>query len=42
MTSGAAQGANYTKLIQLAACDKSISALDLLHRRDDPDLEPVQ
>ena len=41
-TSEKAQAANYVKLIQLAACDKSISALYLLHLRDDPDLERYQ
>ena len=42
VTSERAQAANYVKLIELAACDRSISALYLLHLRDDPDLERFQ
>ena len=41
-TSEAAQAANYAKAIAMAACDKSISALYLLHLRDDADLERYQ
>ena len=41
-TSERAQAANYAKLIELAACDPSISALYLLHLKDDPDLERFQ
>ena len=41
-TSERAQADNYAKLIALAACDRSISALYLLHLRDDPDLERYQ
>jgi hypothetical protein len=42
VTSERAHAANYAKLIQLAACDASISALYFLHLRDDPDLERFQ
>ncbi len=42
VTSERAQAANYAKLIELAACDRSISALYLLYLRDDPDLERFQ
>ena len=42
VTSEKAQAANYAKLIALAACDSSISAVYLLHLRDDPDLERFQ
>jgi hypothetical protein len=41
-TSERAQAANYAKVIAMAACDRSISALYLLHLRDDPDLERYQ
>ena len=41
-TSEAAQAANYAKVIAMAACDRSISALYLLHLRDDADLERYQ
>jgi polysaccharide biosynthesis protein PslG len=41
-TSEKAQAANYSKLIAMAACDRSISALYILHLRDDPDLERYQ
>jgi len=41
-TSEPAQAANYAKLIEIAACDPSISALYLLHLKDDPDLERFQ
>jgi hypothetical protein len=41
-TSEQAQAANYAKLIELAACDPSVSALYLLHLKDDPDLERFQ
>lgn len=41
-TTERAQAANYAKLIGIAACDRSISALYLLHLRDDPDLERYQ
>jgi polysaccharide biosynthesis protein PslG len=41
-TSESAQAANYAKAIALVACDRSISALYLLHLRDDPDLERYQ
>ena len=41
-TSERAQAANYAKLIELAACDPSISALYLLHLKDDPDLGRFQ
>lgn len=41
-TSERAQATNYAKLIELAACDPSISALYLLHLKDDPDLERFQ
>ena len=42
VTSERAHAANYAKLIELAACDASISALYFLHLRDDPDLERFQ
>ena len=42
VTSEKAQADNYAKLIALAACDSSISAVYLLHLRDDPDLERFQ
>ncbi len=42
VTSERAQAANYVKLIQIAACDASISGLYLLHLQDDPDLERFQ
>lgn len=42
VTSEEAQAANYAKLIGLAACDSSISAVYLLHLRDDADLERFQ
>lgn len=42
VTSEKAQAANYAKLIALAACDSSVSAVYLLHLRDDPDLERFQ
>ena len=38
----ASQADNYAKLIGIAACDRSISAVYLLHLRDDPDLERYQ
>ena len=41
-TSERFQADNYAKLIAIAACDRSISALYLLHLRDDPDLERYQ
>ena len=41
-TSERAQADNYAKVIAMAACDRSISALYLLHLRDDPDLERYQ
>ena len=41
-TSERAQADNYAKLIGIAACDRSISAVYLLHLRDDPDLERYQ
>src|SRR5215207_5929443 len=41
-TSEKAQAANYAKLIAIAACDRSISALYILHLRDDADLERYQ
>ena len=41
-TSERFQADNYAKLIAIAACDRSISALYLLHLRDDPDLERFQ
>jgi hypothetical protein len=42
VTSERAHAANYAKLVELAACDASISALYFLHLRDDPDLERFQ
>jgi hypothetical protein len=42
VTSENAQAANYAKLIGLAACDSSISAVYLLHLRDDANLERFQ
>jgi hypothetical protein len=42
VTTEKAQAANYEKLIRLAACDSSISAVYLLHLRDDADLERFQ
>ena len=42
VTSEKAQAANYAKLIALAACDSSISAVYLLHLRDDANLERFQ
>jgi hypothetical protein len=42
VTSEKAQAANYAKLIELAACDASISAVYLLHLRDDANLERFQ
>ena len=41
-TTERAQAVNYAKLIERAACDPSVSALYLLHLRDDPDLERFQ
>ena len=41
-TSERAQADNYAKLIGIAACDRSISAVYLLHLRDDADLERYQ
>jgi len=41
-TTEAAHAANYAKLIELAACDDSVSGLYLLHLKDDPDLERFQ
>ena len=41
-TSELAQADNYAKLIGIAACDRSISAVYLMHLRDDPDLERYQ
>jgi hypothetical protein len=41
-TSEKAQAANYAKVIAMASCDRSISALYLLHLRDDADLERYQ
>ena len=41
-TSERAQADNYAKVIGIAACDRSISAVYLLHLRDDPDLERYQ
>lgn len=41
-TSERAQADNYARAIAIAACDRSISALYLLHLRDDPDLERYQ
>ena len=37
-----AHARNYAKLVELASCDASISALYFLHLRDDPDLERFQ
>jgi hypothetical protein len=42
VTTEKAQAANYERLIQLAACDSSISAVYLLHLRDDANLERFQ
>ncbi len=42
VTSEKAQADNYAKLVALAACDSSISAVYLLHLRDDADLERFQ
>jgi len=42
VTSERAQANNYAKVIGIAACDRSISAVYLLHLRDDPDLERFQ
>ena len=41
-TSERAQADNYAKLIGISACDRSVSAVYLLHLRDDPDLERYQ
>ncbi len=41
-TSERAQADNYAKVIGIAACDRSISAVYFLHLRDDPDLERYQ
>ncbi len=41
-TSEKAQADNYAKVIGIAACDRSISALYFLHLRDDADLERYQ
>ena len=41
-TSERAQADNYAKVIGMAACDRSISAVYFLHLRDDPDLERYQ
>lgn len=41
-TSERAQADNYARAIAIAACDRSISALYLLHLQDDPDLERYQ
>lgn len=41
-TSERAQATNYAKVIGIAACDRSVSALYLLHLRDDADLERYQ
>jgi hypothetical protein len=42
VTTEKAQAANYEKLIRLAACDASVSAVYLLHLRDDANLERFQ
>ena len=42
VTSERAQADNYAKVIGIAACDRSISALYLLHLSDDADLERYQ
>jgi hypothetical protein len=42
VTTEQAQATNYAKLIALAACDSSISAVYLLHLRDDANLERFQ
>jgi len=42
VTSEKAQAVNYAKLIALAACDSSVSAVYLLHLRDDANLERFQ
>jgi hypothetical protein len=42
VTSERAQAGNYAKALGLAACDPSISALYLLHLRDDSNLERYQ
>jgi hypothetical protein len=42
VTTEPAQASNYAKLIALAACDSSISAVYLLHLRDDANLERFQ
>jgi hypothetical protein len=42
VTSEKAQAANYAKLIALAACDSAVSAVYLLHLRDDANLERFQ
>ena len=42
MTTEKAQAANYVKLIEIAACDSSISAVYLLHLQDDANLERFQ
>jgi hypothetical protein len=42
VASEAAQAANYTRALALAACDPSVSAVYFMHLRDDPDLERYQ
>ena len=41
-TSERAQADNYAKVIEIAACDRSVSAVYFLHLRDDADLERYQ
>jgi hypothetical protein len=41
-TSERAQALNYERAIRIASCDPAVSALYLLHLRDDPDLERYQ
>jgi hypothetical protein len=42
VTSESAQAAVYARVLAVAACDPSVSAVYLLHLRDDPDLERFQ
>ena len=42
VTSESAQARNYAQALAIAACDSSVSAVYLMHLRDDPDLERYQ
>jgi hypothetical protein len=42
VTNETAQAGNYARVLAVAACDPSVSAVYLMHLRDDPDLERHQ